>query len=38
MIKTTKIETPLGEMVAGATDEGVCLLEFHDRKILPSEY
>lgn len=38
MIKTTKIETPLGEMVAGATDEGVCLLEFLDRKILPAEY
>jgi AraC family transcriptional regulator of adaptative response/methylated-DNA-[protein]-cysteine methyltransferase len=38
MIKTTKIETPLGEMIAGATDEGVCLLEFHDRKILPSEF
>jgi AraC family transcriptional regulator, regulatory protein of adaptative response / methylated-DNA-[protein]-cysteine methyltransferase len=38
MIKITKIETPLGEMVAGATDEGICLLEFHDRKILPAEY
>jgi AraC family transcriptional regulator of adaptative response/methylated-DNA-[protein]-cysteine methyltransferase len=38
MIKTTKIETPLGEMIAGATDEGLCLLEFHDRKILTSEY
>lgn len=38
MIKTIKIETPLGEMVAGATAEGVCLLEFHDRKILSSEY
>ena len=38
MIKTTKIETPLGEMVAGATEEGVCLLEFHDRRMLPSEY
>lgn len=25
-------------MVAGATEEGVCLLEFRDRKILPSEY
>jgi AraC family transcriptional regulator, regulatory protein of adaptative response / methylated-DNA-[protein]-cysteine methyltransferase len=37
MIKTISIETPLGEMVAGATEEGVCLLEFHDRKILPSE-
>jgi AraC family transcriptional regulator of adaptative response/methylated-DNA-[protein]-cysteine methyltransferase len=38
MIKITDIETPLGEMVAGATDEGLCLLEFHDRKILPTEY
>jgi AraC family transcriptional regulator of adaptative response/methylated-DNA-[protein]-cysteine methyltransferase len=38
MIKTIKIETPLGEMVAGATDEGICLLEFHDRKILQAEY
>jgi AraC family transcriptional regulator of adaptative response/methylated-DNA-[protein]-cysteine methyltransferase len=38
MIKTTNIETPLGEMVAGATDEGVCLLEYHDRKILPAEF
>jgi AraC family transcriptional regulator of adaptative response/methylated-DNA-[protein]-cysteine methyltransferase len=38
MIKTTKIETPLGEMVAGATDEGVCLLEFIDRRMLPTEY
>ena len=38
MIKITKIETPLGEMVAGATDDGVCLLEFHDRKILPAEF
>jgi AraC family transcriptional regulator of adaptative response/methylated-DNA-[protein]-cysteine methyltransferase len=38
MIKTTLIETPLGEMIAGATDEGVCLLEFHDRRILPSEF
>ena len=38
MIKTTKIETPLGEMIAGATEEGICLLEFNDRKILPAEY
>jgi AraC family transcriptional regulator of adaptative response/methylated-DNA-[protein]-cysteine methyltransferase len=38
MITTITIETPLGEMVAGATDEGVCLLEFHDRKMLPTEY
>ena len=38
MINTIIIETPLGEMVAGATDEGVCLLEFHDRRMLPTEY
>jgi len=38
MIKITKIETPLGEMIAGATDEGVCLLEFIDRRVLPKEY
>jgi AraC family transcriptional regulator, regulatory protein of adaptative response / methylated-DNA-[protein]-cysteine methyltransferase len=38
MIKITKIETPLGEMVAGATDAGVCLLEYTDRRMLPTEY
>ena len=38
MIKTISIETPLGEMVAGATDEGICLLEFTDRRMLPTEY
>ena len=26
------IETPLGEMIACATDQGICLLEFTDRK------
>jgi AraC family transcriptional regulator, regulatory protein of adaptative response / methylated-DNA-[protein]-cysteine methyltransferase len=38
MISTIKIETPLGEMIAGATSDGVCLLEFADRPILPDEY
>ena len=38
MINIIKIETPLGEMVAGATDGGVCLLEFNDRRMLPTEY
>ncbi|MCJ7447460.1 MAG: methylated-DNA--[protein]-cysteine S-methyltransferase [Bacteroidales bacterium] len=37
MIKTTNIETPLGEMIAGATEDGVCLLEFTDRRMLSSE-
>jgi AraC family transcriptional regulator, regulatory protein of adaptative response / methylated-DNA-[protein]-cysteine methyltransferase len=38
MIKTAKIETPIGEMVAGANDEGLCLLEFFDRRMLKTEY
>lgn len=38
MIKTTKIETPLGEMIAGATEDGICLLEFSDRRMLPTEF
>jgi len=37
MILTVKIESPLGELIAGATDEGVCLLEFNDRKRAASE-
>jgi AraC family transcriptional regulator of adaptative response/methylated-DNA-[protein]-cysteine methyltransferase len=38
MIKIMTIDTPLGEMIAGATDDGVCLLEFGDRRMLPTEY
>jgi len=38
MINLIKIETPLGEMVAGATDKGVCMLEFTDRRMLRNEY
>jgi AraC family transcriptional regulator of adaptative response/methylated-DNA-[protein]-cysteine methyltransferase len=34
LISTTRILTPLGPMLAGATDEGVCLLEFVDRRML----
>ena len=30
----TRILTPLGPMIAGATDEGLCLLEFSDRRML----
>lgn len=32
MIKVINIETPLGEMIAGATRDGICLLEFIDRR------
>jgi O6-methylguanine-DNA--protein-cysteine methyltransferase len=30
MIKTTVIETPIGDMKAGATKEGLCFLAFND--------
>ena len=30
-------ETPLGTMVAGATETGVCLLEFSDRRMLETQ-
>jgi AraC family transcriptional regulator of adaptative response/methylated-DNA-[protein]-cysteine methyltransferase len=36
-ILTTVIETPLGTMIAGATDEGLCLLEFTDRRMLEAQ-
>jgi AraC family transcriptional regulator of adaptative response/methylated-DNA-[protein]-cysteine methyltransferase len=38
MIKTTTIETPLGEMAAAATREGICLLVFSENQILDTEY
>ena len=31
------LSTPLGPMLAGATDEGICLLEFTDRPMLPTQ-
>jgi AraC family transcriptional regulator of adaptative response/methylated-DNA-[protein]-cysteine methyltransferase len=33
----TRLLTPLGPMLAAATDEGVCLLEFHDRRMLETQ-
>jgi AraC family transcriptional regulator of adaptative response/methylated-DNA-[protein]-cysteine methyltransferase len=38
MIITTKIETDIGTMIAGAVEEGICLLEFSDRRMLNTEY
>ena len=31
------IESPLGPLVAGATTQGICLLEFTDRRMLPAQ-
>lgn len=33
---TAPLDTPLGRLLAAATDEGICRLEFHDGKALPS--
>ena len=37
IIDLTRIETPLGTMLCCAVDEGICLLEFSDRKMLETE-
>ena len=37
IITVTRITTPLGPMMAGATDEGICLLEFTDRRMLETQ-
>jgi len=36
-IVTTLLDTPLGSMIAGATDDGICLLEFTDRRMLRTQ-
>ena len=36
-VVVSRILTPLGPMMAGATDEGVCLLEFADRRMLETQ-
>lgn len=37
VIDLKRIETPLGTMIACATNQGICLLEFTDRKMLETE-
>ena len=37
-IVTAWIESPLGALVAGATSEGICLLEFTDRRMLDTQF
>jgi AraC family transcriptional regulator of adaptative response/methylated-DNA-[protein]-cysteine methyltransferase len=37
LIPTTRILTPLGPMLAAATDDGICLLEFIDRRMLETQ-
>ena len=37
MVTVTRILSPLGPLFAGATDEGICLLEFTDRRMLETQ-
>lgn len=36
VVNLKRIETPLGTMIACASERGICLLEFSDRKMLES--
>ncbi len=36
-VVVTRYLTPLGPMLAAATEDGVCLLEFHDRRMLETQ-
>ena len=38
IIDLKRIETPIGTMYAAATAEGICMLEFTDRKMLETEF
>lgn len=38
VINLYRFATPLGPMYAGATDAGICLLEFTDRRMLETEF
>ncbi len=38
LISMTRISTPLGPMFACATDQGICMLEFTDRRMLETEF
>ena len=37
IVDLKRIETPLGIMIACANENGICMLEFSDRKALPTE-
>ena len=38
IIDLKRIETPIGTMYAAATNDGICMLEFTDRKMLETEF
>jgi AraC family transcriptional regulator of adaptative response/methylated-DNA-[protein]-cysteine methyltransferase len=38
LIRFSRVLTPLGPMMAGATGKGICLLEFTDRRMLETQF
>lgn len=36
LVTITRMTTPLGPMIAGATDEGICLFDFAERRMMES--
>ncbi|WP_276134745.1 bifunctional transcriptional activator/DNA repair enzyme AdaA [Polluticoccus soli] len=36
LVTITRITTPVGPMIAGATDEGICLFDFAERRMMES--
>ena len=38
VVNITHVETELGQMIAGATDKGICMLEFADYQLLELQY
>lgn len=38
LVQITRLTTPLGPMIAGATEAGICLLEFADRRMLETQF
>lgn len=37
VVRVTRVPTPLGPMLAAATDDALCMLEFVDRRMLPTQ-
>ncbi len=37
LVRFSRVLTPLGPMLAGANDQGICLLEFTDRRMLETQ-
>jgi AraC family transcriptional regulator of adaptative response/methylated-DNA-[protein]-cysteine methyltransferase len=37
-VRLSWLKSPLGPLVAGATEEGICLLEFTDRRMLEAQF